>query len=311
MRQATNIACFLALLSLSPEVAAAEPQSCQKVRMAEPGWNDLALTTGVAMVVLKSLGYEAESSNVSIEAIYQSLKNKDLDVYLGYWDPSMVKYYQPYKDEGSIEMVATNLTGAKYTFAVPTYVWEAGVKDFTDLAKFADKFEKKLYGVDAGSNQPMIDAVADPAFNLEGWEVVESSEVGMLSEVERRTKNQEFVVFLGWAPHPMNMLFDIKYLTGGDKHFGPEFGASTVSTQARAGYVAECPNVGKFLQNLIFDIDFENKGMAYLMNDSMTQEGAARKVMNEHPEKLDKWLDGVTTFDGKPGLEAVKAALAS
>lgn len=310
MRLALKVACVLAAVPFyALPGKATEPESCQKIRMAEPGWNDLALTTGVAMVLMKALGYEAESSNVSIEAIYQSLKNNDLDVYLGYWDPTMVKNYQPYKDDGSVETVRINLEGAKYTFAVPTYVWDAGVKDFKDLSKFADKFEKKLYGIDPGTNQPMLDAVADPEMNLAGWEVVESSEVGMLTEVERHLRNKDYIVFLGWEPHPMNTLYDMKYLTGGDKYFGPNFGSSTVSTQVRAGYLTECPNTAKLLKNLVFDLNFENKGIGYLMNDSMKQEDAARKTIKEHPEKLEKWLDGVTTIDGKPGLEAVKAAL--
>ena len=38
----------------------------------------------------------------------------------------------------------------------------------------------------------------------------------MLSEVQRATSHKEDVVFLGWAPHPMNVNFKIEYLTGGD-----------------------------------------------------------------------------------------------
>lgn len=311
MRNAMNIACLVAATAISagPAYAAAEPESCHKIRMAEPGWNDLAFTTGTGMVLLKALGYEAETSVLSIEVIYQGLKYKELDAYLGYWDPSMAAYYKPYKEEDSIDMVGTNLSGAKYTFAVPAYVWDAGVKDVKDLARFSDKFEKKLYGIDAGSNQPMVDTVKDAEFKIEDWEVVESSEVGMLSEVERHVKNNEFIVFLGWAPHPMNTMFDIKYLTGGDKYFGPDFGAATVSTQVRKGYVAECPNVGQLLKNLTFDIDYENKGMGYLVNDGMNPEDAAKEMIKRNPERLSKWLDGITTIDGKPGLPSVRAAL--
>lgn len=299
-----------AMLALLAGTAhAADPESCRKVRMAEPGWNDLAFTTGVAMVLLDGLGYEPQSSNLSIEVIYQSLKNKDLDVFLGYWDPAMAVYLKPYKDEGSVETVGVNLTGAKYTFAVPTYAWEAGVKDFKDLSAFGDKFEKKMYGIEAGSNQLMLDAINDPDLKLEGWEVVESSEAGMLTEVERRARNKEFIVFQGWAPHPMNVMFDFKYLTGGDKFYGPDFGASTVSTQVRKGYLAECPNVGQFLKNLAFDIDFENKGIGHLTNDSMRQEEAALAMIKAEPQRLDAWLKDVTTADGSPGLAAVKAKL--
>ncbi len=288
---------------------AADPDSCKVVRMAEPGWNDLAFTTGIGLTLLKVLGYEPQSSLLGIDVIYLGLKNKDLDVFLGYWDPAMVSYYKPYKEDGSVEDVVTNLTGAKYTFAVPADVWEAGVKDFADLQKFPDQFEKKLYGIEPGSNQLMIDATKDPALGLAGWEVVESSEQGMLAEVQRHVRDKAFIVFQGWAPHPMNTALDIRYLTGGDKFYGPDFGAATVSTQVRKGYLQECPNVAKLLSNLTFDIDFENKGMGYLMTDGLSPEDAAMKALVSEPQRLDAWLDGVTSFDGKPGLDVVKAKL--
>ncbi len=299
----------LALLAIAAPVFAADAESCKIVRLAEPGWNDLAFTTGVGLTLLKALGYEAKSQLLGIDVIYTSLKSKDLDVFLGYWDPAMVAYYKPYKEEGSVETVRTNLEGAKYTFAVPTYVWEAGVRDFSDLQKFVDKFERKLYGIEPGSNQLMLDAIKDPALGLEGWEVVESSEQGMLSEVVRRTRDKSFIVFQGWAPHPMNTVFDMKYLTGGDKFYGPNFGAATVSTQVRKGYVQECPNVAKLLNNLVFDVEYENRGMAYIMNDGMEPEEAALKSIKDEPQRLETWLAGVSTFDGQAGLAAVKAAL--
>jgi glycine betaine/proline transport system substrate-binding protein len=220
-----------------------------------------------------------------------------------------VTYFKPFKEDGSVETVGVNLTGAKYTFAVPSYVYDAGIHDFADLQKAADQFDKKLYGIEAGSNQLMFDAVNDPSLGLKGWQVVESSEQGMLSEVARHIKRKQFIVFQGWAPHPMNTAFDMKYLTGGDKFYGPDFGAATVSTQVRKGYMQDCPNVARLLKNLKFDVPLENLGMGYLINDHMKPEDAARKALIAEPTHLDAWLDGVTTLDGKPGLPAVKAAL--
>lgn len=309
MQQNLKAGLTLVFLAAATPVLAADPESCKVVRMAEPGWNDLAFTTGVGLTLLKALGYEPQSTLLGIDVIYLSLKNKDLDVFLGYWDPAMIAYYKPYKEDGSVEDVRVNLTGAKYTFAVPAYVWDAGVKDFADLQKFPDQFEKKLYGIEPGSNQLMLDAIKDPALGLSGWEVVESSEQGMLAEVRRHTKDKAFIVFQGWAPHPMNAVIDMKYLTGGDKFYGPDFGAATVSTQVRKGYLQECPNVAKLLENLSFDIAFENKGMSYLMTDGLQPEEAGLKAIAAEPEQLDAWLGGVTTFDGKPALAAVKAKL--
>ncbi|QKD04495.1 choline ABC transporter substrate-binding protein [Mesorhizobium loti] len=309
LRILANGVCLAVLALASHAAQAAEAEQCRAVRMAEPGWNDLAFTTGVANVLLQALGYQSQSEVLGINVIYEGMKNRDLDLFLGYWDPAMVTYYEPYKKDGSIENVRLNLVGAKYTFAVPTYVWEAGVKDVSDLHKFADKFGKKMYGIEPGSNQLMMDAIADPAFGLDGWHVVESSEAGMLSEVGYEIKEKQFIVFQGWAPHPMNTMYDFKYLTGGDKFFGPNFGAATVTTQVRKGYLQQCPNVAQFLKNLAFDIDFENVGMGYLINDGLKPEEGALKAITLNKNRLDAWLAGVTTFDGKPGLAAVKEKL--
>ncbi|TGV30612.1 glycine/betaine ABC transporter substrate-binding protein, partial [bacterium M00.F.Ca.ET.168.01.1.1] len=110
-------------------------------------------------------------------------------------------------------------------------------------------------------------------------------------------------------PHPMNTMYDFKYLTGGDKFYGPNFGAATVTTQVRKGYLQQCPNVAQLLKNLAFDVDFENVGMGYLINDGMKPEEAGLKAITLNKDRLDAWLAGVTNFEGKPGLAAVKEKL--
>ncbi len=299
----------VAALALSLPAHAAEPESCQKVRLAEPGWNDLTFTSGVMQTILTALGYEADSKLLSVDIIYQGLKNKDLDVFMGYWDPAMVTYYEAYKADGSVETVHQNLEGAKYTFAVPQYVHDAGVHDIADLAKFADKFERKMFGIEPGSNQLMFDIIKDPKFNLGGWEVVESSEQGMLTQVDKATRKQDWIVFQGWAPHPMNNDFPLAYLSGGDAYYGADLGAATVHTQVRKGYMQECPNVAALLNNVTFDIALESEGMGYLIKDNLSPTEAAEKALKVNPGHLEKWLAGVTTTDGGDGLAAVKGSL--
>ena len=283
--------------------------NCDTVRMAEPGWTDLALTTGIASVVMTGLGYDTDSKVLGIPVIYESMTHKDLDVFLGYWDPAMETYYKSYREKGSVETVHQNLEGAKFTFAVPKYVHEAGVRDFADLAKHADKFDRSMYGIEAGSNEIMLDIVAKNAFGLGDWDVVESSEQGMLAQVGRSVRRNDWIVFLAWAPHPMNAVYEIEYLTGGDDFYGPNFGGATVHTQVRKGYLAECPNIGRLLTQMTFNIPMESKGMGYILSDGDDPEEAAKKLLTEAPSYLDAWLDGVTTKDGGDGLAAVKKHL--
>ncbi|HJR23316.1 MAG TPA: choline ABC transporter substrate-binding protein [Dongiaceae bacterium] len=291
---------------------AADPESCKAVRFSDVGWTDITATTSVASTLLKGLGYEPQVELLSVPVTYQSLKNKDIDVFLGNWMPTMAADLEPFIADKSVESISTNLPeGAKYTLAVPQYVYDGGVKDFADISKHADKFDKKIYGIEPGNdgNRLIQDMIDKDAFGLKGFEVVESSEQGMLAQVAKSVPKEEWVVFLGWAPHPMNANFDIEYLSGGDDYFGPNFGAAEVFTNVRAGYVQECPNAGKLVQNLKFTVEMENEIMSAILDKGMSGDDAAAEWLKANPAALDAWLAGVTTFDGKDGLAAVKSSL--
>ena len=151
--------------------------------------------------------------------------------------------------------------------------------------------------------------IKDDKFGLKTFQLVESSEQGMLSEVQRATSHKEDVVFLGWAPHPMNVNFQIEYLTGGDDSFGPNFGGAIVYTNERAGFAEQCPNAAKLIKQLIFTVDIENLVMNKILTDGDEGAKAAASWLKTNPKELETWLEGVTTFDGQPGLPAVKNSL--
>ncbi len=294
-----------------PVLAAGDPASCKVTRFSDVGWTDITSTTAATSVVLEALGYEPKTQIHSVPVTYASMKNNDIDIFLGNWMPSMAGDSDPYTKDGTVETVAMNLTGAKYTLAVPSYVADAGVKSFADLAAQKDKFDGSFYGIEPGNdgNRLIQDMIDKDAFGLSGWKVVESSEQGMLSQVARSVRSKDWVVFLGWAPHPMNSNFELTYLSGGDDYFGPNFGGADVYTQTRAGLSKECPNLGAFLKNLTFSLDMENQIMGMILDDGMDPEKAALKYLKGDAAMVDGWLNGVTTIDGKPGRAAVKAAL--
>ena len=242
---------------------------------------------------------------------YQSLASGKLDVFLGNWMPAQTRFVEPLLKAGKVEMLRHNLTDAKFTLAVPNYVAEAGVHSFADLAAHADQFGRKIYGIEPGApaNQNILKMIDAKDFGLSGWRLVESSEQGMLSEVSRDVPRKQWIVFLAWEPHPMNAMFPITYLKGGDKYFGPNYGDTTVNTLARKGYAQDCPNAARLFKQLVFTVPMENQMMVAISTKKETGEAAASAFIKTHPELLGPWLDGVTTRDGKPGLPAVQAAL--
>ncbi len=298
-------AVFFSLITAG--MATAEPSSCKTVRFSDVGWTDITSTTAVTSTILEKLGYRVKTHILSVPVTFTGLKNKDVDIFLGLWMPSMAADIAPYKKDGTVETVKANLKGAKYTLAVPKYVLEAGVKDFSDIHRFESKFGKKIYGIEPGNdgNRLIQDMIDKNAFGLKGWKLVESSEQGMLSQVKRAVRQKKWIAFLAWAPHPMNSNFDIDYLSGGDDYFGPNYGGATVFTTVRKGYLEECPNVGQLLNNLEFSLEMENQIMGWILDDNMQPEKAANKWLKANPQTLNGWLKNVKTFKGQEGLPKV------
>ena len=285
-------------------LAAAE---CSEVTFSDVGWTDITATTAATSVVLDALGYDTETKILAVPVTYTSMASGDIDVFLGNWMPTMEGDIAKYREEGSVDTVRANLEGAKYTLAVNKAAADMGIKTFADIAANKDALEGEIYGIEPGNDgnrliQSMID---ENAFDLGEFEVVESSEQGMLAQVQRATRKEEPVVFLGWEPHPMNANFDLTYLEGGDDYFGPDLGGATVYTNTRAGFVEECPNLGKFLNNLEFTLEMENEIMGAILDDGEKPEEAAAAWIKANSDVLSTWLDGVTTVDGGDAMEAV------
>lgn len=297
-------ACVLAVASAH----ASDNETCRKVTLGDVGWSDIAATTGIATALLEGLGYQADKTTASPPIVLAGLKKSQIDAFLGYWDPSMTPTVKPFVDSHSVDLLAQpNLIGARYTLAVPSYAADAGLKRFADIAKFRDQLDGRIYGIGAGNNgnaliQKMID---NNTFGLGGFKLVESSEAGMLVQVNRAIREHRMVVFLGWEPHPMNIDYKITYLEGGDSVFGPNYGSAKVYTVVAPGYLTRCPNVGQLLTNLQFTTDEENRLMVPIMNHA-DPVVVARAWLKSHPDELNKWLAGVTTFDGQDGVKAVK-----
>lgn len=280
------------------------------VRFAEVAWTDIVATTASTRLVLEALGYETTAVMVAVPMAYEGMSGGDVDVFLGNWMPSMATIADQYFEGGTVIQNRANLEGAKYTLATPAYMADRGLTSFADIVDFAEELDYTIHGIEPGNdgNQLILDMIAEDAFGLGDFTVAESSEAGMLAEAQAREREQEPIVFLGWAPHPMNNFLDMEYLSGGDDYFGPDYGAATVYTNTREGFLDEYPNLERFFENLYFTLEMEGAIMGAI-GDGVDAEVAAEEWLRENPAILEDWLDGVRTVDGEPGHPAVRSAL--
>ncbi|SDE44657.1 choline ABC transporter substrate-binding protein [Limimaricola pyoseonensis] len=308
----TTISALALTAAAATGAAAQEAESCGQITFSDVGWTDITATTAVTTEILEALGYETDVKILSVPVTYTSMADGDIDVFLGNWMPTMEGDIAPYREAGTVETVRTNLTGAKYTLATNAAGAALGIDSFDDIAANADALDAEIYGIEPGNdgNRLILDMIEAGAFGLSEFELVESSEQGMLAQVDRASRRDEPVIFLGWEPHPMNASFDMTYLEGGDDWFGPNLGGAEVNTNTRAGFVAECPNVGQLLQNLEFSLEMENEIMGAILNDGEQPRDAARAWLSQNMDALGPWLEGVTTMDGGEAMPAVESAIA-
>lgn len=280
--------CFVAFLFASTALC----ENCDHVRLADIGWTDVSATTAVASQLLESAGYTTKIHLLSLPVTLAGLKQKDVDVYLGNWMPTQEADVRPFLREKSIEVIGKNLDDAKYTLAVPEYTFEAGLRDFNDIHKFKEQLGSRIYGIEPGNdgNRLILDMIKNNDFALGDFHLIESSEQGMLLTAKTAISRKEPIVFLGWAPHPMNSAFPMKYLTGGDKYFGPNLGHASVFTLARKDFSSACPQLAEFFRNLTFKVEQENEMMSYIIDQKKTPKEAAVLWLSSHPNEKVRWL---------------------
>ena len=277
-----------------------EPAECHTVRLADVGWTDVTATTALVSQLLRELGYAPQTMLLSVPVTFASMQSGNIDVFLGNWMPAQTNDRRAYLDAGSVDIVRTNLVGAKYTLAVPDYAYDAGLRDFADIQRFGVALQHAIYGIEAGNdgNHHVLTMIKRNDYGLGAFRLVESSEQGMLAAVERAYAAHEPIVFLAWDPHPMNMRFKLRYLSGGDATFGPNYGGATVMTLVRKNYLATCPNVAQLLRNVEFTPRGESEVMQSIIGRHITAEAAASDWLAAHPQVRARWLAGVTIIDG-------------
>ena len=297
----------LSAFALSAVAGSAFAQ-CNTVTFSDVGWTDITATTAATTIVLDALGYDTDIKVLSVPVTYISLEQGDVDVFLGNWMPSMAADIAPYREAGTVDTVTDNLNGTAYTLATNAAGAALGIATFADIAANAEALDGKIFGIEAGNdgNRIVMDLIAADTFGLSAVEMIESSEQGMLSQVDKASRKGEPIIFLGWAPHPMNSNFEVTYLTGGEEWFGA---AGDVYTNTRAGYVDDCPNVGTFLQNLKFTLAMENEIMGAILDEGEDATDAATAWLKANADAIGPWLEGVTTIDGGDAMAAVSGAL--
>ncbi len=275
---------------------------------AQPG---ATVKAEVASQLLDTLGYEVARSRLSPAFIMKSIDDGEVDATLDVWLPVQRGQLAPLQEAGSGRIVAENVPDGQIGFTVPDYVWEAGVRSVTDLAEHAERFDAEIYGyeVGTGANEVVLEALARDAAGLGDWQLKQSSTSAMLLAAKRAIQRGDWIVFMGWKPHWINITHEIRYLKDAELIFADSGGRSTVNTVANTDFLADNPNLATFLAGYAFDAAVESAWVyAYGFKERPAEEVAAQWIA-ENPDWVERWLEGVTTAEGAPAWPVVRREL--
>lgn len=305
----TTAAACCGALALSLAMAPGAARADEEIKFGMQAWPGVTVKTEVATQLLDAMGYASEIKELGPQFVYQGMRSGDVDVTLGAWMPAHKSMLQPLIDQGHAVEYAVNLRGAVQGLAVPAYVCQDGITSVADLDANGERFDRKIYAIGAGAamTEAFDKAVADDYQGLGDWQVVPSSTSGMLAQVERKSRNDEAIVFHGWKPHWMDVKFDICFLEDADDSEIADI-ESTVWTITRGGWAEANPQPARFLEQFEVEPAVQSRWIYEFSYKDTPAEEVARSWIVSQIDHVEVLLDGVKAADGRPAIEAVRDA---
>ncbi|WP_275288416.1 ABC transporter substrate-binding protein [Halomonas elongata] len=295
----------LALSSLAAPMAQAD---LDEVRFGVPPWPGVTVKSEIAAQLLEAMGYETRQNDLAVSVILNGVAEGDLETYLGGWYPVQTDMVEPLVADGKVEKAAANIQGAISGLVVPRYVHEAGIETVADLNEYRERFDGTILGIEAGTgiNTAIGEAIDEDLADLGDWNLRESSTAAMLAQAEQKMRNGEWVTFVGWEPHWMNVSFDLVYLEDADDAGVAEI-ESTVWTVVPDDLKDQDADVHRFMTQYVVDTADQNDWVhAYSHEERPADEVASEWIAANH-DTVATWLEGVEARDGRPAIEAVEA----
>ncbi|MGY4687454.1 glycine betaine ABC transporter substrate-binding protein [Petrotoga sp. DB-2] len=272
---------LLAVLLFSSVLSAAEKG---EIEIAYVQWASAEAQTHISKILLEEMGYDVTIRAVSAAVMWTGLANEDVDLSVCAWLPYTHEgYWEKYSED--VVDLGPVYEGARIGLVVPTYV---SIDSIEELAEHKEEFGERIVGIEPGAGI-MIHTREDamPAYRLEDWNLVSSSDPAMMAELERAVQREEWIVITGWTPHWMWFAYDLKFLEDPKNAYGEE---ENIRAIGRKGFREDFPEVAEFIEN--FKMNDDQLGeVTYDINVNRTNpEQAAKKWIEENRDVVEKWL---------------------
>ncbi len=253
------------------------------VTLSYVAWDTEIASTHVLGEVLEEEGFNVELVQLDPAIMFSSVASGEVDASISVWAPSThASYLERYGDQ--FENLGVHTPGAVTGMVVPEYMDVDSIEDLTDEAG------QEIIGIEPGAGVvEQTNAAIEHYDNLSDWSVQASSTGAMLTAFGQAIQNEEEVVITGWSPHWIFLEYDVKYLEDPDGVYGE---GEELETIVREGFQEDNPIAYDIIDSFHWEASDMEQVMVYIQDD-MSPQAAAEKWVEENPELVSEWTEGV------------------
>ncbi|MBP2201591.1 glycine betaine/proline transport system substrate-binding protein [Methanococcus voltae] len=255
------------------------------VKLGLPPWPGATVKSEVVKEILESKGYTVELMKLDAGIVYAQMADGELDGTVAAWMPvTHAEYWKQYGDK--LDKANANLDVACVGLAVPTYVYDSGIKSVADLKGNGEKFDGTIVGIEPGAGVVINTEKALKEYELIDFKLKTSSTPAMIAELDKAIKNEKFVVVTLWEPQSAFVKFNITMLEDPKKVYG---GTEQVYTIVRQDFKDDNPEVYSFFQKFNISSATQSEWVYKYSDLNEDPSEIAKEWIKNNPEAVAEW----------------------
>lgn len=254
-------------------------------------WARETISSYMLAALLEDVGYDVEVTQVEAGPMFASVADGSADFHTSAWLPAThASYWEDYEDD--LVKVNEMIDKAPLALTVPSYMEDVNsIEDLKDNTELGESVDWEIIGIDPGAGIMQNTASAVEEYGLDNWNVIESSEAAMLTELRSAIANEEPIIVPLWKPHWIFGVEDLKMLDDPKEIYGGE--GDQIYTVARKGLEEDSPAAYRVLEQYTEDYEMLEALMPLVYEEERDVEEVVREFIDENPELVDQWLEGV------------------
>ncbi|NLB52942.1 MAG: glycine betaine ABC transporter substrate-binding protein [Syntrophomonadaceae bacterium] len=228
-------------------------------------------------------GYEVEVVAGDVGFMFLSLTQGDIDAWPGVWLPSIHKTFQ--EKYGDQYVLGSEIfKDAPVGWVAPEYL---DVDSIAELKGNEDAVNGKVTGLEAGAGMMLVSEEIIEGYELD-LELVSGSLASMMAEADYAITHEEPIIFLGWRPHTMMRIYDLKFLDDPKGYWDLD----SEYWGIRKDLAEYAPDMNNFFNNFEMSLDEVESFLYAYQEEGQSVETLAKDWIEKNRSDIDAWLKG-------------------